>query len=50
MLPPPKNAGAYDASETGQIEIALADGSQVIVGREVDGAALGRVLLVLARR
>ena len=49
MLPPPKGAGA-DASATGRIEIALADGSRVIVDREEDGAALGRVLSALARR
>ncbi len=49
MLPPPPDAGA-DASATGRIEIALADGARVIVDREVDGAALGRVLSALARR
>ncbi len=48
MLPPP-DAGA-DASAVGRMEIALADGSRVIVDREVDGAALGRVLSALARR
>ena len=37
-------------SASGRIEIALSDGSRVIVDREVDGAALGRVLLVLTRR
>ena len=49
MLPPPPDAGA-DASAAGRMEIALADGSRVIVDREVDGAALGRVLSALARR
>ena len=49
MLPPPKDAGA-DAPATGRMEIALADGSRVIVDREVDGAALGQVLSALARR
>ena len=39
-----------DAPATGRIEIALADGSRVIVDREVDGSALARVLAVLARR
>ena len=48
MLPPP-DAGR-DAAATGRMEIALSDGSRVIVDREVDGAALGRVLLALARR
>ena len=48
MLPPP-DAGA-DASAVGRMEIALSDGSRVIVDREVDGAALGRVLSALARR
>ena len=47
MLPPP-DAGA-DAS-AGRMEIALSDGSRVIVDREVDGAALGRVLSALGRR
>ncbi len=50
MLSPPKDAGAGAEPTTGRIEIALADGSRVIVDREVDGAALGRVLSVLARR
>ena len=48
MLPPP-DAGA-GASAVGRMEIALVDGSRVIVDREVDGAALGRVLSVLGRR
>ena len=46
-------AAAVDAgagAAPGRIEIALADGSRVIVDREVDGAALARVLSVLARR
>ncbi len=49
MLPPPKGAGA-DAPATGRMEIALSDGSRVIVDREVDGAALGQVRSALARR
>ena len=48
MLPPPPDAGTVPAA--GRMEIALADGSRVIVDREVDGAALGRVLSALARR
>ena len=48
MLPPPD--ACADASAVGRMEIALADGSRVIVDREVDGAALGRVLSALARR
>ncbi len=50
LLPPAADAGAPAASATGRIEIALADGSRVIVDREVDGTALARVLSVLARR
>ena len=46
MLPPPSDAG----SAAGRMEIALSDGSRVIVDREVDGAALGRVLSALGRR
>ena len=48
--PPPLDAVASDASAAGRMEIALADGSRVIVDREVDGSALARVLSVLARR
>ena len=48
LLSPDAGSGAVPA--TGRIEIALADGSRVIVDREVDGTALGRVLSVLARR
>ena len=50
LLPPPPDAGSGAVPATGRIEIALADGSRVIVDQEVDGAALGRVLLVLERR
>ena len=38
------------APAAGWGEIALADGSRVIVDREVEGSALARVLAVLARR
>ena len=38
------------AVAAGRMEIALADGSRVIVDREVDGSALARVLAVLGRR
>ena len=53
--PPPLDAAAGDAAAgdapaAGRMEIALADGSRVIVDREVDGSALARVLAVLARR
>ena len=44
------DAGSGAAPAPGRIEIALADGSRVIVDREVDGAALARVLSVLGRR
>ena len=47
---PPLDAAAGDASAPGRMEIALADGSRVIVDREVDGSALARVLAVLGRR
>ena len=50
MLPPPTDAGSGAVPAPGRMEIALSDGSRVIVDREVDGAALGRVLSVLARR
>ena len=45
--PPLADAAAGAAPATGRIEIALADGSRVIVDREVDGSALARVLAVL---
>ena len=48
-LPPPPVAGLAAAPATGRMEIALTDGSRVIVDREVDGKALGRVLAALAR-
>ena len=50
LLPPPKEAGAGADPAAGRMEIALADGSRVIVDREVDGSALARVLSVLGRR
>ena len=50
MLPPPTDAGSGAVPAAGRMEIALADGSRVIVDREVDGAALGRVLSALGRR
>ena len=49
-MPPPPDAGRDAMPATGRMEIALTDGSRVIVDREVDGAALGRVLSALARR
>ena len=50
LLPSPKDAGPGGEPTTGRIEIALADGSRVIVDREVDGTVLARVLSVLSRR
>ena len=47
---PPFDAGSGADPAAGRIEISLADGSRVIVDREVDGAALGWVLSVLGRR
>ena len=38
--PPPLGAAAGDAPAAGRMGIALADGSRVIVDREVDGSAL----------
>ncbi len=46
----PTDSAAGAGSAPGRMEIALADGSRVIVDREVDGAALGRVLSALGRR
>ena len=48
--PPLADAAAGAAPAAGRMEIALGDGSRVIVDREVDGSALARVLSVLARR
>ena len=39
--PPPLDAAAGDALVVGRMEIALADGSRVIVDREVDGFGAG---------
>ena len=50
---PEGEAGASSAdvaAPAGRMEIALASGVRVIVDREVDGAALGRVLSALGRR
>ena len=41
LLPAPPDA---EPSASGRIEIALADGSRVTVDRDVDAAALSRVL------
>ena len=38
------------SAPTGRMEIALAGGDRVIVGADVDAAALGRVIKVLSRR
>ena len=46
LLPPPD----IEPRPAGRIEIALADGSRVTVDRDVDAAALSRVLGVLERR
>ena len=47
LLPVPPD---IEPSHPGRIEIALADGSRVTVDRDVDAAALSRVLGVLERR
>ena len=43
-------AAAQPGRAAGQIEIALAGGDRVIVGTDVDAAALARVIKVLSRR
>jgi hypothetical protein len=43
-IPPPPSAAA------GRMEIALAGGDWIIVGADVDPAALARVVKVLLRR
>ncbi len=47
LLPAPTDT---EPSASGRIEIALVDGSRVTVDRDVDAAALSRVLGVLERR
>ena len=47
LLPAPRD---IEASSSGRIEIALADGSRGTVDRDVGAAALSRVLGVLERR
>ena len=47
LLPAPPD---IEPPSSGRIEIALADGSRVTVDRDVDAAALSRVLGVLERR
>ena len=47
---PATDSAAGAGSAAGRMEIALSDGSRVIVDREVDGSALARVLAVLGRR
>ena len=48
--PAPTDSAAGSGSAAGRMEIALSDGSRVIVDREVDGSALARVLAVLEGR
>lgn len=47
LLPTPED---IELQPSGRIEIALADGSRVTVDRDVDAAALSRVLGVLEQR
>ena len=47
LLPAPEDT---EPPPSGRIEIALADGARVTVDRDVDAAALSRVLGVLERR
>ena len=46
----PTDSATDAGPAAGRMEIALSDGSRVIVDREVDGSALARVLSVLGRR
>ena len=46
----PTEGATGSGLSSGRMEIALSDGSRVIVDREVDGSALARVLAVLGRR
>jgi transposase len=39
-----------DSSPAGRMEIVLADGDRIIAGKDVDAAALSRVVKVLSRR
>ena len=48
-VPDRDEAGAAPVGDETRIEIALADGVRVRVGRGVDGAALRRVLAALGR-
>ena len=50
VLPPPKDAGAGAEPATGRIEIALTDGSRVIVARDLDCSPLARILSVRHHR
>jgi transposase len=46
----PAAMAAVPAAAAGRMEIALAGGERVIVGADVDAAALARVIKVLSRR
>ena len=48
--PAPCSSSADVAAPAGRMEIALASGVRVLVDRDVDGRALGRVLAVLEGR
>ena len=48
--PPLSTASPERPAPLGRMEIALAGGDRVIVGADVDAAALGRVIKVLSRR
>src|SRR3954453_22636373 len=48
-VPDPDEGGAAPGGGEARIEIALPDGVRVRVGRDVDGAALRRVLAALGR-
>ena len=47
---PPTAMAAVPPAAAGRMEIALAGGERVIVGADVDAAALARVIKVLSRR
>ena len=46
----PTDSATGAGPAAGRMEIALSDGSRLIVDRQVDGSALARVLAALGRR
>jgi len=50
LMPCAADASAVPSGSGGRMEIVLGDGRRVVIGRDVDAAALARVLDVLERR